>query len=201
MRNFLATHGNMTSMENIEQHLLLLKRQLHHSINGVIKRHHVKVPPKNKSFAFTVIKEYTMTQPWRGIFVIVATPFTESYELDEASLRKGVFGGRNGTFMIDEYRRGACGNMPGAATPDLHVDIWSKLEADNEAGARDLFGRALPALMLNGAFGPSALKETLYRRGVFATNKTRTPGHRMDARDMAEFDAQWAMLEPLLRIS
>ena len=31
-----------------------------------------------------------MSQPWRGIFVIVVTPFTETYELDEASLRKQV---------------------------------------------------------------------------------------------------------------
>ncbi|MDQ2996093.1 MAG: dihydrodipicolinate synthase family protein, partial [Chloroflexota bacterium] len=31
-----------------------------------------------------------MNQPWRGIFVILVTPFTETYELDEASLRKQV---------------------------------------------------------------------------------------------------------------
>ena len=30
------------------------------------------------------------TQPWRGIFVIVVTPFTDGYELDEASLRKQI---------------------------------------------------------------------------------------------------------------
>ena len=31
-----------------------------------------------------------MNKPWRGIFVILVTPFTEAYELDEASLRKQV---------------------------------------------------------------------------------------------------------------
>lgn len=31
-----------------------------------------------------------MSKPWRGIFPIVATPFTEGYELDEKSLRKLV---------------------------------------------------------------------------------------------------------------
>jgi len=31
-----------------------------------------------------------MTPSWRGIFVIVVTPFTEGYELDEAGLRKIV---------------------------------------------------------------------------------------------------------------
>ncbi|MCB0184770.1 MAG: dihydrodipicolinate synthase family protein, partial [Caldilineaceae bacterium] len=31
-----------------------------------------------------------MSTTWRGIFVIVATPYTTSYELDEASLRKEV---------------------------------------------------------------------------------------------------------------
>jgi dihydrodipicolinate synthase/N-acetylneuraminate lyase len=37
-----------------------------------------------------IYKGYSMTQPWRGIFVIVVTPFTENYELDEASLRKEI---------------------------------------------------------------------------------------------------------------
>ena len=31
-----------------------------------------------------------MNDSWRGIFVIVVTPFTEGYELDEASLRKEI---------------------------------------------------------------------------------------------------------------
>ncbi len=31
-----------------------------------------------------------MSQPWRGIFPIVITPFTDSYELDEAGLRNVV---------------------------------------------------------------------------------------------------------------
>ena len=31
-----------------------------------------------------------MSQSWRGIFVIVGTPYTENYELDEASLRKEI---------------------------------------------------------------------------------------------------------------
>ena len=31
-----------------------------------------------------------MSQPWKGIFVIVVTPFTDSYEIDEESLRKEI---------------------------------------------------------------------------------------------------------------
>jgi hypothetical protein len=34
--------------------------------------------------------EVVMGQFWRGIYVIVVTPFTNTYELDEASLRKEI---------------------------------------------------------------------------------------------------------------
>ncbi len=46
-----------------------------------------------------------MSQPWRGIFVIVVTPFTENYELDEESLRKAS------AFL--HRRRGAWTGRPG----------------------------------------------------------------------------------------
>ncbi len=44
-----------------------------------------------------------MTHPWRGIFVIVVTPFTERYELDEASLRRQI------RFCIDAGAHGLVG--------------------------------------------------------------------------------------------
>ena len=31
-----------------------------------------------------------MSQPWRGIFVIVVTPFNNDYSIDEESLRKEI---------------------------------------------------------------------------------------------------------------
>jgi dihydrodipicolinate synthase/N-acetylneuraminate lyase len=31
-----------------------------------------------------------MSQPWCGILVIIVTPFTETYQLDEASLQRSA---------------------------------------------------------------------------------------------------------------
>jgi dihydrodipicolinate synthase/N-acetylneuraminate lyase len=48
---------------------------------------------------------------------------------------KGVFGGQGGIYLLDEYRRGAAGNMPACQATDLHVAIWQRLEAGDEARA------------------------------------------------------------------
>src|SRR6266508_1770941 len=52
---------------------------------------------------------------------------------------KGVFGGQGGIYLLDEYRRGAVGNMPACQSTDVHVAIWNKLEAGDQPGARALF--------------------------------------------------------------
>jgi hypothetical protein len=52
---------------------------------------------------------------------------------------KGVMGGMAGRYLLDEYRRGACGTMPACEATDLHVQVWQALEAGESARARDLF--------------------------------------------------------------
>ena len=37
---------------------------------------------------------------------------------------KGVFGGQGGIYLLDEYRRGAVGNMPACQSTDVHVAIY-----------------------------------------------------------------------------
>ena len=36
---------------------------------------------------------------------------------------KGILGGQGGIYILDEYRRGAVGNMPGSHTTDVLVEI------------------------------------------------------------------------------
>ncbi len=121
---------------------------------------------------------------------------------------RGVMGGMGGRFLLDEYRRGSCGTMPGCHITDAHVALWDALErggldADGRPAvsdeARGIFETMLPALNFEFLFGVAAYKAVLHRRGVIATTTTRIPARRaMDALDHAELDAIMERLSPLL---
>ena len=113
---------------------------------------------------------------------------------------KGVFGGQGGIYLLDEYRRGAVGNMPACQSTDVHVAIWNKLEARDQAGARALFNRLLPLLNYERLYGVAIYKEVLYRRGVFATTVARAPGQQLDDDDRAELDAILEDVERLFSV-
>ncbi len=110
---------------------------------------------------------------------------------------KGVFGGQGGIYMIDEFNRGAHGNMPACQSTEVHVAIWEKLEAGDEAGARRLFNQLLPLINFERMHGVATYKEVLKRRGIFATNISRAPGKYLDDADKRELDAILADVEPL----
>lgn len=113
---------------------------------------------------------------------------------------RGVFGGQGGVYILDEYRRGACGNMPAGQVTDVHVDIWDKLEAGDEAGARTLYNQLLPLLNFERMHGVATYKEVLYRRGIFKSRVSRAPGKFLDEMDRKELDAIFETVEPLFRI-
>ncbi len=113
---------------------------------------------------------------------------------------KGVFGGQGGLYLLEEYRRGAAGNMPACQATDVHVAIWEKLEAGDQAGARALFNRLLPLINYERLYGVAVYKEALYRRGVFATRVCRAPAATLDEAALAELDAIWAAVEPLFTV-
>jgi len=92
-----------------------------------------------------------MSQPWRGIFVIVVTPFTESYELDEASLRKQI------RFCIEAGAHGLVGPANASEFPTLSDDErkrWLEIVVHETGGqipviAATTAGHALPAIELS----------------------------------------------------
>lgn len=103
---------------------------------------------------------------------------------------QGVMGGMGGRFLLDEFRRGACGTMPACHVPDVHAAVWNALEAGDEAGARRLFNRLLPLLNLEARFGIALCKEVLHRRGVIARTMVRgRTASPLDAFDQQELDA------------
>jgi dihydrodipicolinate synthase/N-acetylneuraminate lyase len=88
---------------------------------------------------------------WRGMFVIVVTPFTDSYELDEASLRREV------RFCIDAGAHGLVGPANAGEFATLSDDErrrWIEVVLDETAGripvvAATTSGHAVPAVALS----------------------------------------------------
>lgn len=113
---------------------------------------------------------------------------------------KGVFGGQGGVYLIDEWRRGAAGNMPASQLTDIQVKMWDLLEQGDEAAARKIFNRVLPLFLFERMHGVAAYKEIFYRRGIFKTRVSRAPGKTLDKWDIAEVDAVWPDIEPLFSL-
>jgi dihydrodipicolinate synthase/N-acetylneuraminate lyase len=92
-----------------------------------------------------------MSQLWRGIFVIVVTPFTEGYELDEASLRKEI------RFCIEAGAHGLVGPANASEFTTLSDDErrrWIEIVVGEAGGqvpvvAATTSGHALPAVALS----------------------------------------------------
>ena len=114
---------------------------------------------------------------------------------------RGVFGGQGGIYLLDEYRRGAVGNMPACQATDAHVAIWNKLEGGDLAGARALFNQLLPLINYERLHGVGVYKEVLYRRGIFATRASREPGRELDDDDRAELAAILDDVAPLFTVT
>jgi 4-hydroxy-tetrahydrodipicolinate synthase len=103
---------------------------------------------------------------------------------------KGIMGGIGGRYLLDEYRRGACGTMPACQVTDVHAAIWNALDAGDEAGARRTFNRLLPLLNFEALYGVALYKEVLKRRGVIAHTTLRgSKTARLDEYDQQELDA------------
>jgi dihydrodipicolinate synthase/N-acetylneuraminate lyase len=114
---------------------------------------------------------------------------------------KGVMGGVAGRYLMDEYRRGACGTMPACEATDLHVQVWNALDGGEERKARDLFNRLLPLLNYESLL-PGVYKSVLKRRGVIASDYLRShAGNPLDAADHAELTAIFADLKDMFRLA
>jgi 4-hydroxy-tetrahydrodipicolinate synthase len=117
------------------------------------------------------------------------------------SYLKGVMGGAAGRYLLDEYRRGACGTMPACEVVDLHVQLWNLLESGDEKGAREFYRLLLPLLNIESLYSFTVYREVLRRRGIIDSSTTRAPGAGvLDEYDHKELDAILADLQPYFRL-
>lgn len=112
----------------------------------------------------------------------------------------GIMGGKAGRYLLDEYRRGACGTMPACESTDVHARLWNALDGGQHEEARRIFKELLPLLNYEAAFGTAVYKEVLYRRRIIASPYKRLPGPTLDRIDHEELDCVLDELSPLFTI-
>lgn len=112
-----------------------------------------------------------------------------------------VFEGSGGIALVDSYRRGIVGTMPGADLIDAIVGLWQALRRGDDDAAYEI---SLPLSSLvslqSGLDGFLAVeKYLLCRQGVFRNEVVRGPvGFRLDEETRQEVDRLYCRLEEVL---
>ncbi len=122
---------------------------------------------------------------------------------DATGGRARIFEGSGGVLLIDSYRRGIAGTMPGMDLLDGIVALWRALRAgDDEAAYRVYYPIcALVVLQMQaGLDGFLAIeKHLLVRRGLFPSARRREPySWNLDPETAEEVDRLFARLKQAL---
>ncbi len=108
-----------------------------------------------------------------------------------------VFEGSGGIALVDSFRRGIVGTMPGAEVVDAVVTLWNALQAgdDRRAYQISLPLSSLVALQTNLDGFLAVEKHLLVKRGVFRNQLVRGPvGYLLDEETRSEVDRLFELL-------
>lgn len=122
---------------------------------------------------------------------------------DASQGRARMFDGSGGILLIDAFRRGVIGTMPGIESLDGIAALWQALQRNDEATAYQIYFPicALVALQLQaGLDGFLAIeKYILCKRGLFTTDRRRQPNSwSLDAETQSEVDRLLILLQDVL---
>ena len=122
---------------------------------------------------------------------------------DATGGRARAFDGSGGILLVDAFRRGIVGTMPGVDLLDGIVALWRALQAGDEDRAYQLYFPicAIVALQLQaGLDGFLAIeKYILVKRGLFTSARRRAPhGWELDDETRAEVDRLLAHLTAVI---
>jgi len=107
----------------------------------------------------------------------------------------GVFGGANGTYLIDELKRGACGNMPAGGLVDAQVRIYNLYRAGCVDEAERISHKLLPLLNYATVYGVSFHKVVMWRRGILRSAFARDPQKiSLNADDIRAVEGMWPLV-------
>ena len=122
---------------------------------------------------------------------------------DATDRRARVFEGSGGANLVDCWRRGIVGTMPGVDLLDGIVALWKALTAGDEDRIYELSLpiSALVTLQLQGGLDGflAVEKHLLVRRGIFRNTLQRQPvGWQLDPETQAEVDRLFDRLQSVL---
>ena len=125
---------------------------------------------------------------------------------DATGGRARIFEGSGGILLVDSFRRGIAGTMPGVDLLDGIVALWQALERQDDERAYELHAPicALVALAMQaGLDGFLAIeKHLMVRRGLFASDRRRPPyAWSLDRETAAEVDRLFERFERAIRRS
>lgn len=107
----------------------------------------------------------------------------------------GIFGGANGLYLVDELKRGACGNMPAGGVVDVQVKIYELYQEGKIAEAEAINYQVLPLLTYAAMYGISFHKYVLWRRGVCQSPFARDPQKiAMNDDDIKAIEHLWSRI-------
>ena len=123
---------------------------------------------------------------------------------DATDGRAKIFEGSGGIMLIDSFRRGIVGTMPGMDLLDGIIEVWRALQAGDDERAYKVYYPicALTALQMQaGLDGFLAIeKHLLVKRGLFASDRRRRPYHwNLDSETRDEVDRLFERLQQILR--
>jgi 4-hydroxy-tetrahydrodipicolinate synthase len=112
-----------------------------------------------------------------------------------------VFEGSAGIALLDSYRRGVVGTMPGADLVEALVAFWRALEAGDWSRATEISEPLTSLVMLESSLDSfvAVEKHILLRQGVFVNEVIRGPvGFVLDRETRAEVDRRYDRLMSVL---
>jgi 4-hydroxy-tetrahydrodipicolinate synthase len=136
-----------------------------------------------------LLEEYGERVLFKPEAVPIGAKLSELQDATNGAAR--VFDGSGGISLVDSYRRGIVGTMPGAEICWAIVALWDALEADDVVRVGAINGplNALVSLQTNLDAFIAVEKHLLHEQGVFPNTLMRGPvGFRLDGETVAEVD-------------
>ncbi|MEO6060535.1 MAG: dihydrodipicolinate synthase family protein [Thermoflexales bacterium] len=131
--------------------------------------------------------------PERVLYKPEASPIGPKLsELRDATAgRARVFEGSGGIALVDSFKRGIAGTMPGADLIRALVPLWRALKAGDEARADQIHGPLAALISMQTSLDAflAVEKHLLVRQGIFKNTLVRGPvGFRLDDESRREVD-------------
>jgi 4-hydroxy-tetrahydrodipicolinate synthase len=123
---------------------------------------------------------------------------------DLTGSRARIFEGSGGVFLVDSFRRGIAGTMPGMELLDGIVAVWNALSRGDEETAYRIYFPICAIVSLQMQAGLDGFlaveKHLMVKRGLFPSARRRRPyGWELDAETAAEVDRLFDRMKRELR--